>query len=237
MYAVVPVKAFHLGKQRLADCLDHAQRAALCQAMCQDVLTVLQASAQFSQCFLLANDIGLRALAEQHGAQLVMESELNAHGLNPALNALLLKQRKRGEACFIAHSDLPLLHQNEVQHIATQARGEQIVLVSDRHGTGTNILAGHWNPEVPLCFGINSLAKHQQQARLQQADVDVVQLQGASWDIDRAQDLFEASQDNPATFGTHTRALLGQIGLLNPMLSEPILSVADSYSAEQWVLG
>ena len=76
--AVVPAKEFTAAKQRLADALPAATRAALARAMLEDVLAAL-AAAPLDRIVVVTPDAEVASVAERWGATIVRETEGQGH--------------------------------------------------------------------------------------------------------------------------------------------------------------
>lgn len=219
-YAVIPVKAFSLGKQRLAPWLSAEQRRGLSQAMCADVLATLVESGKFGRIILLGNDTSLKNIAADVGAELVLEAELGSCGLNASLDALCQRLAAPAGAqraqVLIAHSDLPMLSISEIHTVLDSLQDSPLVLVADRHGRGSNILARDLAVPFAAEFGEMSLEKHQLQAQARGLACRQLNLAGASWDIDQPADLQQAIASCAEAFGPHSREFLCVEGLLGP---------------------
>lgn len=213
--ALVPLKDLVQAKTRLAGLLTPSERRALAQAMLEDVLAVLAAHPEVAGITLLSDDPGAYLLAAQFGAAHWAESELGCRGLNAVVasaSARLLAQR--GQPVLLVHADLPRLSGADISAVLAAKRdGVGLVVGSDRHGSGTNILCFDAAGVPEFCFGADSCARHLEAARRQGIPARVLQRSGIGLDVDEPGDLALLLQqpDLPAT--GHTAALVRGGGL------------------------
>jgi coenzyme F420-0:L-glutamate ligase/coenzyme F420-1:gamma-L-glutamate ligase len=195
---VVPAKEFTAAKQRLADALPAAARAALARAMLEDVLAAL-AGAPVDRVVVITPDIEVAAVAERWGALVVRETE--GHGHTAAVARGVALCREWGATVLLTvPGDLPCLTADEVQRIV-EACGPapSAVFVPSRDGLGTNAACLAPPDAVPLRFGEPSFPDHLAAARARGIEPVVLPLPGASLDIDRPEDLHALLENGPRT--------------------------------------
>lgn len=185
-WLIIPIKQLALSKQRLAQQLSSEQRQSLAQAMLEDMLLTLKQSQQLGKIILLSRSDAIEMLAKQYQVDFWQESE-NCQGLNPALEFALKQAKLLGaKRALIMHGDIPLLALNDVD---TLAQLKNNAIVPDYHGTGSNALLLDLSNLMPLCFGVNSFALHQQQAEKKQLTLQVCALPSLQRDIDEIEDI------------------------------------------------
>ncbi|MEI2704031.1 MAG: hypothetical protein V9E89_01955 [Ilumatobacteraceae bacterium] len=127
---VVPIKAFHAAKARLAAALGAQERAALARRM---AATVLAAGAPLDR-FVVCDDDEVAEFAVANHAKVLWMPD---RGLNGAVEAGVAEVGDAGyDHVVVAHSDLPLA--TRLPRLATAGT---VTLVPDRHGDGTNVIA------------------------------------------------------------------------------------------------
>src|SRR5438874_2813854 len=139
--AVLPIKSFDSAKQRLADTFPAGVRRALAQAMCADVLLALRRSEGVDDVIVVTGEMDATALASGHGVEVVDDSD--ERGQSAAAERGLARAAERGAGrVLLVPGDCPLLDPRELDALlALEAPGERsVVIVPDRHGTGTNAL-------------------------------------------------------------------------------------------------
>ena len=180
---LVPIKGFSQAKQRLAAELTAQQRAELARAMASHVIRI----AQPLSVFVICSSREVKDWAQQQGIAVLDDA---GAGLNEAvgLGMAHLSQLGFGRA-IIAHADLPLA--TSFEQLAGAAN--EIVLVPDRHGTGTNVLSLPVGCGFEFAYGEGSFGRHLAEAeRLSQAaglKVTVLPDENLAWDVDEPADL------------------------------------------------
>ncbi len=186
---LIPVKAFTRAKGRLAPALSATERAALARSMATRVVEATGTLATWIVC----DDDEVAAWADELG---VAVSWQPGRGLNGAISAATAERFDAGATrVAVVHGDLPLassLHWLD-------AAGDDIVLVADRHRTGTNVLSTP-TPGFRFAYGAGSLKRHIAEARRLGLEVRLVHDHSLEWDIDVPADL--AALDEPTTRAT-----------------------------------
>ncbi len=186
--AVVPAKDFGAAKQRLARALPGEARSALARAMLEDVLAAL-AGGGLDRILVVTPDADAAALAERHGASVLVEREGQGH--TAAVARGLAACRELGaRLLFTVPGDVPCLTADEVRAVlAACGRPPAAVFVPSRSGLGTNVACLTPPDAVPLRFGEPSFADHIAAARERGIEPVVLALPGAALDIDGPEDL------------------------------------------------
>ncbi len=182
-WALVPVKARHTGKQRLAAALGDERRAQLVRRMLDDVLAALAACAAID---------GTLVMSPERDALPATTLLLHdpAAGMNAALDLALesLAQRGATRVALIA-ADLPLLAPADVAELVSAARTAAVALAPDARGTGTNALCLKLPTAFRCHFGPGSFARHQAEAARHGIACITVARAGFGFDVDEAADL------------------------------------------------
>jgi coenzyme F420-0:L-glutamate ligase/coenzyme F420-1:gamma-L-glutamate ligase len=186
--AVVPAKEFTAAKQRLADALPAATRAALARAMLEDVLSALT-EAPVDRIVVVTPDAEVATVAERWGATIIRETEGQGHTAAVARGAALVREWG-GTVLLTVPGDLPCLTADEVRRILDACgTAPAAVFVPSRSGLGTNAACLAPPDAVPLRFGEPSFADHLATARARGIEPVVLHLPGAGLDIDRPEDV------------------------------------------------
>lgn len=180
--ALVPVKAFHEAKVRLAAALDRHARERLARAM---AATVLQAARPLPT-FVVCDDAGVAEWATELGAEVLWRP---GRGLNPAVTDGVAALGALGVArVVVSHADLP--HATELAWLADdECTHGGIVLVPDRHDDGTNVISLPTGTDFAFAYGPGSFARHRRAAEALEVPVRVVRDQRLCWDVDVPADL------------------------------------------------
>jgi 2-phospho-L-lactate guanylyltransferase len=223
--AVLPVKAFGRAKARLGGALSAGGRRELAAAMAGDVLAALDGVGRLDEVIVVtaepravdaAHDAGATVV---HDAEQAGQSAAAARGVEAAI--------ARGfERVLLVPGDCPALEAAEVEALlgddAAGAPGDgrgastrvgRVVIVPDRHGSGTNALLLAPPDAVAPSFGPGSFARHAALARAAGATVKVCDLPSLGLDVDTPDDLGALREALDAHSGgaARTRAVLDRL--------------------------
>lgn len=188
MWAVVPSKQFGVAKKRLAALLSEAERVALAEVMLSDVLAALQASAEVSGIVVVSKEPAARRLAERYAAHFVPEeqNDLSVAVAQGGAYAAALG----AHAMLMVPGDVPLVTASEIDQLIRARGGRKgLTLVPDRERTGTNGLVVSPVDLIAFSYGINSFSLHAETARAAGSEVQSLELDGLSLDIDTPEDV------------------------------------------------
>lgn len=176
--ALVPVKAFHEAKARLAPVLDPAARAELARQMATQVV---RAAAPLPVA-VVCNDPAVARWAHSVGAAVLDEP---GQGLNQAVAGGVAQLLAAGASeVVVAHGDLP----GARQLVALTGFGG-ITLVPDRRRDGTNVICVPAGVTFGFSYGPGSFERHLAAAHRLGVDVRVVDEPDLAWDVDVPDDL------------------------------------------------
>jgi 2-phospho-L-lactate guanylyltransferase len=220
--AVLPVKRFARAKQRLGASVDDALRTALARAMVADVLRALDETDAIERTIVVTREPAVAAAAREQGA-IVIDDEAES-GQPAAVTLGVQRALAEGfERVLCVPGDCPALDAGELEALlrtaqpfpggtAAAAAEPQVVILPDRHGTGTNGLLLAPPDAIPPAFGPGSCERHRELALAAGISCRVEQLPSLLLDIDTGADL-AALRDRLSGHGpraSHTRAVLGQ---------------------------
>ncbi len=175
---VIPVKAFHAAKLRLAPALSPEARAELAREMATRVVR----AASPIPVTVVCDDEAVRDWALATGAAVRWTPGL---GLDGAVEAGIEAVAAAGaERVLIAHADLPLA--TGLDHVLGT---DGVVIVPDRWNDGTNVIAIPAGCGFRFAYGPGSAARHQAEAERLGLAVRVVDDAVLGWDVDRPEDL------------------------------------------------
>ena len=176
--ALVPVKAFHLAKARLAGILGAEERAALSRRMA----TLVLRAARPLPVAVVCDDEAVAAWATDHDATVLWRP---GRGLNPAVQEAVAALGDAGYArVVVAHADLPL-----ATTLSWAAGFNGVTIVPDRRDDGTNVLCVPTASGFEFAYGAGSFRRHALEARRHRLPVRVVRDRALGWDVDVAEDL------------------------------------------------
>jgi 2-phospho-L-lactate guanylyltransferase len=206
--AVLPVKSFGRAKQRLRPAgLDRAELAA---AMVGDVLEALGAVRGLDGVVVVsAEDVAGRAAGIEwvHDPLEVGQSAAALRGVRTAV-------ARGAQRVLLVPGDCPALDPAEVDdlldHDLRAPAGRSVVIVPDRHGSGTNALLLQPPAVLTPAFGPGSFARHAALAHGAGAAVRVGRLPSLELDVDTPGDLdaLRAALASGHGAAPRTRALL-----------------------------
>ncbi len=187
--AVLPVKSFPRAKQRLGEALGGGDRRTLAAAMVGDVLEALGAVPELAEVIVVTAEPAAAAAAEEAGALVVHDPE--EAGQSAAAERGIAAALERGaERVLLVPGDCPALAPAELSGLLENVEPlPSVVIVPDRHGSGTNALLLAPPGALAPSFGSGSFARHAARARAAGADVKVAPLPSLGLDVDTPGDL------------------------------------------------
>jgi 2-phospho-L-lactate guanylyltransferase len=206
-FAILPVKSFPAAKQRLRDGLDPARREELVQAMFTDVLSSL-GQAELDGIVVITAWPAARRIALQHGAEVLEDQET---GHNAAATLGIRGAVTRGaDRALLVPGDCPALDPQELNDLLERpTTAPSVLIVPDRHGTGTNALLLTPPDAMAPSFGPGSCQRHGALARAAGIHAEIVELPSLALDIDTPDDVASLSE-LASEQAQHTRRVLTQ---------------------------
>jgi len=201
--AVLPVKRFARAKQRLREAVDDGARERLAAAMVADVLEVLESIAELERVIVVTAEPGVVAMADERGAHVVDDPHEAGQSAAAALGVLAARELG-AQRVLLVPGDTPGLDPDDVR--ALLACTEPVVVVPDRHGTGTNALLLTPPAAIAPAFGPGSRARHEAAADAAGVDHAVLDLPSLGLDVDTPEDL--AALRASGRLGARTAAAL-----------------------------
>ena len=213
VWAVVPLKSPDAAKSRLQAVLDAGARRHLVLAMARHVVRTLLHTPGIAGVAVATASEEVGALVAREGA-MVLRQDGDA-GTAQACRSAAASLCSITERLLMISGDIPLISPAAIRSIACSgAPAPTVVIVPDRHRTGTNALLCAPPAAVAPCFGMNSFARHQSAARAQGIEPCIVESELLALDIDEPDDLDELRRRldaDPALLPAEMReALLGR---------------------------
>jgi 2-phospho-L-lactate/phosphoenolpyruvate guanylyltransferase len=178
--AILPIRSFAGGKERLASALDPETRQALATAMA--ARTAQAAEKALLMPVVVTADPGVSSWASSRGFPVIEES---GSGLNAAANVGVKWATANKMQWVVLHSDLPLVTGGDLDAIGTAIEGGTAILAPSADG-GTTALS---SPR-PLEFRYGAVSAHLHLAQMD--DVEIVIRAGLLHDLDSVSDLHSA---------------------------------------------
>ena len=192
---ILPVKRFSHAKQRLGESVDDSLRRRLAAAMVQDVLDALADAHELAFTVVVTSETSVADAARALGA-LIVDDDAELGQSAAAARGIELARLEGAERIVCVPGDCPALDPSELgallrEHDAAHAGGQgaHVVIVPDRHGTGTNGLLLSPPDAIEPSFGPGSCARHQELAQSAGAECSVRGLPSLMLDIDTGADL------------------------------------------------
>ncbi len=209
--AILPVKRFAAAKSRLGESVAEELRARLARAMVADVLQALSQTASVELTIVVTREPSLPETAREHGALLVEDTA--EQGQSAAVTLGVQRAMADGfERALCIPGDCPALDPDELDALLAMTGERSVVIVPDRHGTGTNGLLLTPPDAIAPAFGPGSCERHRALADDAGVDCHVAHPSSLLLDVDTGADL-AALRDRLAgaeTPAERTRAVLAQ---------------------------
>lgn len=178
--AIIPIRSFARGKERLASALDPETRQTLATAMA--ARTAQAAEKALLMPVVVTADPGVSSWASSRGFPAIEES---GRGLNAAASEGVRWAEANKMRWVVLHSDLPLVTGGDLDGIGTAIEGGTAILAPSADG-GTTALS---SPR-PLEFRYGPLSAHLHIAQMD--NVEIVIRTGLLHDLDSVSDLHSA---------------------------------------------
>lgn len=177
---LVPVKAFHDAKARLAPALEPADRARLAR----DMATVVVRAAHPLPVFVVCDDSEVETWAREVGAEVIWRPGL---GLNGAVTDGVAALADAGFGrVVVAHADLP-----HALDLVWTSEFEGVTLVPDRRDDGTNVVSVPSDAGFTFAYGPGSFRAHCEEAQRLGLALRIEREPRLGWDVDVPDDLTE----------------------------------------------
>src|SRR4051812_49498869 len=139
--AILPVKRFGAAKQRLDNGLSEGTRRALAEAMVTDVLIALRRAKRVDEVLVVSGETMAVALAAGYDAAAVVDDPDDAGHSSAAVRGVQAAMERGATRVLLVPGDCPALDPAEVDALLDRAEsGPDVLVVPDRHGSGTNAL-------------------------------------------------------------------------------------------------
>ena len=214
--AILPVKRFGEAKSRLGASIADPLREQLAQAMVADVLLALAQTSAIELTIVVTCEPRLHERARGHGALVIADSE--ERGQSAAVALGVRRALREGiERVLCIPGDCPALDPAELERLlelpaGTRAPEPEVVIVPDRHGSGTNGLLLRPPAVIEPSFGPDSCERHRALALAAGVACRLERPSSLLLDIDTGADLAALRERLAGTSSraVATRAALGQ---------------------------
>ncbi len=189
LWAIVPVKPLRTSKSRLSAVLTRDEREILSQRMLIHTLELLREVDEIERTLVVSRDPKALSIARRYDARTVTEH--GAPELNNALvRATVVSQQYDISGVLVIPADLPLLTIDDIEKLICSATDPPVVvIVPDRHGSGTNALLSSPPGLIEYDFGIDSFERHVARAKAAGVRLVVCEIPSIGLDVDLPEDL------------------------------------------------
>ena len=192
--AILPVKRFGAAKQRLLDVLDRPARAAVVRAMLADVLAAITEAAEIERVIVITGEGRAERIAMDHARRVktpieVMRDPTDAGHRQAATLGIIRAKALGAGAAALLPGDCPLLDPAELDGALARLGPDRVIVVPDRHGSGTNALLLRPADAIAPGFGPGSRERHVERALARGLEVEVAELDSLALDLDTPDDL------------------------------------------------
>ena len=198
VFAIIPVGTLEGAKSRLGETLDAEERRDLATRMAHRTIEAAVATPGIDEVLVVTPDQAVRDLALAAGARPLRQ---RSQGLNRGLREAREEALAAGaDAIVVLPIDLPLISPEALGRVLERLSDPErplVVLVSDRHRRGTNVLLVAPPDAIEFSFGGDSRVAHAECAA--EAGARLLELDGPlTLDLDTPDDLLLIEQQAPA---------------------------------------
>ena len=207
--AILPVKHFAQAKRRLGESVAGELRDDLARAMVGDVLDALGETTSIQRTIVVTREDSVAEAACELGALVVADTAEASQSAAVALG--VARARADGyERVLCVPGDCPALDPAELDALLHGSACE-VVIIPDRHGTGTNGLLLAPPDAIAPSFGPDSRARHTALAHAAGVEARIEQPPSLLLDIDTGDDLdvLRERLSGERIRASRTRAVLG----------------------------
>jgi len=220
--AILPVKSFARAKQRLGATVTDPLREELARAMVADVIAALARTGEIERTFVVTREPGIAEAALAAGAVLIADE--GEEGQSAAASLGIARAAAEGfERILSVPGDCPAADPAELSALLAGPRpeGPEVVIVPDRHGTGTNGLLVAPPFAIAPSFGPGSCARHRGLAERAGVAWRIERIPSLLLDIDTGADLAVLRERlaGLADRAPSTRAILAGPGFAEALLT------------------
>jgi 2-phospho-L-lactate guanylyltransferase len=212
--AVLPVKRWSAAKRRLGDDLTGGTRRALAEAMVTDVLVALRRAKAVDEVLMVTGESGAIQLAYGYEADVVDDPADAGHN-DAARRGVAEAVAREADRVLLVPGDCPALDPGELDALLSRPRGgmSEVLVVPDRHSTGTNALVLTPPDVITPAFGPGSRDRHVAAAQEAGAACAVEEVRSLMFDVDTADDLDALRELLAGATGNaaHTRGMLNRL--------------------------
>ena len=212
-YAILPVKRFLGAKARLGGDISGGTRRALAESMVTDVLMALRRTVAVDGVFVVTSEPTADAIGRGYGATVLVD-DVEEGQTAATLSGIDHAIEQGAGRVLLVPGDCPALDPAELGALLERPVADaSVMIVPDRHGTGTNALVLTPPDIIEPAFGPDSRARHEQLAQAAGVPCEVEHVETLAIDVDTADDLEALRQALAHRRGgaAHTRGMLSRL--------------------------
>jgi len=184
---VVPVKRFATAHERLAESVSQPDRARLAEALFHDMLAKIRRSKRIDSVLIVTADEAAARHANWLDFEVLLQEEDGGHSQAASAGARAAAERGFNRVAMLP-VDCPLFDPLELDsHLGVTPRS--VLIVPDRHRTGTNALVLSPPDVFAPAFGEDSCARHASRARATGISFAMETIESLAEDLDTPEDL------------------------------------------------
>ncbi|HEY4870916.1 MAG TPA: 2-phospho-L-lactate guanylyltransferase [Candidatus Dormibacteraeota bacterium] len=211
---VIPVKSPSRAKYRLEAVLSESDRSRLALTAARDVFGAVSNLHGYGR-FVISDDPAMLEEGRRFGLEPLTDRV--SQGQTAAVQQGFAAAWERGfTAALTIPGDVPAVTTEELDELCRYRREIEVLLTPDREHTGTNGLRLVPPHAITLRFGEDSFNLHLAEARRANRSVEVKEVEGLRYDLDRPEDIVAFMQLDRQTA---TRELLTELDVAERVLA------------------
>ena len=185
--AIVPVKELTVANERLDGTLSPDERNRLAEALFLDLIMKLRRCRCLDDVLVVTADPSVERQARWFGNKVLLQKGDEGHS-EAATAGAHAAMAEGADRVAMLPVDCPMLDPEELDaHIGRSAR--TVLIVPDRHGTGTNALVLAPPDIFQPAFGPDSCARHVSRARATGISFALEEIESMGMDLDTPEDM------------------------------------------------
>jgi 2-phospho-L-lactate/phosphoenolpyruvate guanylyltransferase len=211
---VIPVKSPSRAKYRLESILSESERSRLALTAARDVFGAVSNLLAYGR-FVISDDPAMLEEGRRFGLEPLTDRV--SQGQSAAVQQGFAAAWERGyTAALTIPGDVPAVTTAELDELCRHRPEIEVLLTPDREHTGTNGLRLVPPHAITLRFGEDSFNLHLAEARRANRSVEVKEVEGLRYDLDRPEDIVAFMQLDRQT---PTRDLLTELEVAERVLA------------------
>ncbi len=234
-FAILPVKRFLGAKARLGGDIAVGTRRALAESMVTDVLMALRRTDAVDAVFVVTCEPAADAIGRGYGAAVLVDDVEAGQSAATLIGIDHAIEQGAGRVLLVP-GDCPALDPAELGELLERPVADpSVIIVPDRHGTGTNALLLSPPDAIIPSFGPHSLARHIAAAEAAALPCRIHACASLEHDVDTPEDLAElwTELDRHRGLAPRTRGALRQLDRARVAGSASIAEIRVRSSVEE----